>query len=171
MLTELTAQLGPARVVSADGNRVRISMGDREEWAAMALAFPYRPEPGDSVLVAGQDEAWYVIGVLRGRGATAFTAPGDLELRAPNGSVRIVSARGVELEAPEVTIRADRLEIAARSIFERCVQAYRRVTEALHLRAGRIRTAVDESWDLRAERIAERASGDVRIDGEQIHLG
>lgn len=171
MLIDTTAQIGPATVLALDGQRVRISIGEGEVWAVMALAFPYRPEPGDTVLAAGQEEAWYVIGVLKGRGVSSFVAPADLEFRAPNGSIGLVAAEGVRIEAPEVELRADRLELAARSVFERFVRAYRRVAEAFHLRAGSVRTVVDESWDVRAGRITERATGDVRIDGEKIHLG
>ncbi|HEY3225741.1 MAG TPA: DUF3540 domain-containing protein [Planctomycetota bacterium] len=171
MLTETTAQLGSAKVLAVDGARVRLSIGEGETWAALALAFPYRPAPGDTVLAIGQEDAWYVIGVLQGRGLTSFEAPGDLEIRAPNGSIGLVAAEGVRIEAPEVELRADRLELAARSVFERFIRAYRRVSEAFHLRAGSVRSVVDESWDVRAGRITERATGDVRIDGEKIHLG
>ena len=171
MLTETSAQLGTAKVVAVDGARVRITVGDGEAWAQLALAFPYKPVAGDSVLAIGQDEAWYVIGVLQGRGVSSFVAPGDLELRAPNGSIGLVASEGVRIEAPEVELRADRLELAARTVFERFVSAYRRVAEAFHLRAGSVRTVVDETWDVRADRITERATGDVRIDGEKIHLG
>jgi hypothetical protein len=171
MLTETTAQVGTATILAVDEKRVRLSLDGSEAWATLALAFPYRPAVGDSVLALGQDAAWYVIGVLQGKGMSSFVAPADLEFRAPNGSIGLVAAEGVKIKAAEVEIETDRFELAARSIFERCVRAYRRVAEALHLRAGSVRTVVEETYDVRADRITERATGDVRIDGEKIHLG
>lgn len=171
MLTETNARLGTATILAVDGAQVKLSMGEDQVQAVLALAYPYRPATGDTVLAIGQDEAWHVIGVLKGRGTTSFVAPGDLEFRAPNGSIGLVAAEGVKVEAPEIELKADRLELAARSVFERFVRAYRRVAEAFHLRAGSVRSVVDDTWDVRAGRITERAEGDVRIDGEKIHLG
>ena len=171
MITELSAKVGPAQVLEVEDRRVRLRIDGEVAWADLALAFPYHPAAGDLVLALGQEESWYVIGVLRGRGVTAFTAPGDLELSAPNGSIGLTASGGVRIEAPQVALKADRLELAARSVFERFVQAYRRVAGAFQMRAGRVRTVVAEAWDLRAGRIAERADADVRIDGDKIHLG
>ena len=171
MLTETMAQIGTATILAVDGSRVSLSIDGAETPATMALAFPYRPVAGDTVLALGQESKWYVIGVLQGRGVSSFIAPGDLELRAPNGSIGLTAADGVRIEAPQVALKADRLELAARTVFERFVQAYRRVAEAFHLRAGRVRTTVTGAWDVKAGRIAERADADVRIDGEQIYLG
>jgi hypothetical protein len=171
MLTETTARIGPAKVLQVEEGRVRLQVEDEEAWGVMALAFPYRPAAGDTVLALGQESKWYIIGVLQGRGVTSFIAPGDLELLAPNGSIGLKAAEGVRIEGPKVTLTADRLELAARTVFERFVQAYRRVAEAFHLRAGRVRTTVTGAWDVHAGRIAERADADVRIDGEKIYLG
>lgn len=171
MLTELSARIGAAQVLEAADRRVRLRIDGEEAWADLALAFPYRAAAGDTVLALGQESKWYVIGVLRGRGVTSFTAPGDLELNAPNGSIGLKAADGVRIEAPQVALKADRLELAARSVFERFVHAYRRIAGVFQLRAGRVRTVVTEAYDLRAGRIAERADGDVRIDGDKIYLG
>jgi hypothetical protein len=171
MLTETTARLGPATILAVEEGRVRLSTEDGQAWGTLALAFPYKPVAGDTVLAIGQDKAWYVIGVLKGRGVSSFVAPADLEFRAPNGSIGLIAAEGVRIQAPDVEVEADRLELAARTVFERFVRAYRRVAEAFHLRAGSVKTTVEETWDVRAGRITERADGDVRIDGEKIHLG
>ncbi|HZN62478.1 MAG TPA: DUF3540 domain-containing protein [Planctomycetota bacterium] len=171
MLTEMMAQVGTATILAVDGSRVSLSIDGAEAEATMALAYPYRPAPGDTVLALGQESQWYVIGVLRGSGVTTFVAPGDMELRAPNGSIGLTAADGVRIEAPRVSLKADRLELAARSVFERFVQAYRRIAGVFQLRAGRVRTVVGEAYDLRAGRITERADADVRIDGDKIYLG
>ena len=70
--------LGPARVMAATPGKAHLRLHDQELWAQVALAFPYQLTPGDSVLVIGQDEAWYVIGVLRGSGKTCWSVPADL---------------------------------------------------------------------------------------------
>ena len=171
MLTETTTRLSPATVLALEGERVRLALGDEVAWADLALAFPYRPAAGDVVLAIGPDPSWYVIGVLKGCGSTSFVAPADLEFHAPNGSIGLVAAEGVRIEAPEVELKADRLELAARNVFERFIRAYRRVAETFHLRAGSVKEVVEETHDLRAGRIVQRAEGDVRIDGEKILLG
>lgn len=161
MVTDQSTMLGPATVVETVGDRVRLVREGGEAWAELALAFPYDPVPGDVVLAIGEEEV-YIIGVLRGRGRTVFRTPGDLELEAGGR----ISIRGTELR-----IETDKVETIARTVFERCLHAYRWVKETLQTRAGRTRTVVDGHCTLRAERIVEIARKDVKIDGEKIHLG
>ncbi len=161
MYADTQVMLGPATVIAVDGDRVQLERGGREAWAQLALATPYRPEPGDIVLAIGDDET-YIIGVLQGRGKTVLDAPGDLTIRAGGA---------IEIEAHDVTVRADRFETVAGVAFERFVRCYRWVTDALHLRAGRTRSVIDGDSTLVAERITEQARGPVKIDGEKIYLG
>jgi len=169
MLTDAGTVLGPATVTEIAGDRVRVERADGSAaWAQLALAQPYEPEPGDVVLAIGADEV-YVIGVLTGRGRTVLRAPGRLELRAE--SVAIVGERELELSAPQVTVRGDRVETFARDVFERVVNAYRFVKEALQLNAGRVREQVDGHATRHAERVVMTADKDVRLDGEKIRLG
>jgi hypothetical protein len=163
--------MGPARVLKTAGNRVQLELPDEYVWAVVALAFPYQPAIDDSVLVIGQAENWYVIGVLTGTGKTTLTVPGDLAIRAPRGGIEISSARGVRIKSPKLELLAGKLEIAAKSIRERFQTATRWVKEEFQLRAGRWRTRVESTYDLRAERILERAEDDVKIDGRKIDLG
>ncbi len=169
MITALGTRLGPGTVLEVEGNRVRLRRDSETFWAQLALSAPCRLEPGDRVLAIGEDEV-YVIGILQGHGRIRLTSPGDLELSA-GGKVVISGERGLELAAPEFALRADRVEIAARSVFERCVNAYRWIKETIHVRAGRARTVVEGPCTVRAERIVETAAKDVKIDGAQIHLG
>ena len=163
--------LGPAKVLAAAGNRARLEVLDEPIWAVLALASPYRPAAGDLVLAIAQAGAWYVIGVIEGQGKTMLSVPGDLEISAPRGRIEISAARGVRLKSAEVSLVADRLEVAARSVFERFGEATRWVKAAFQLRAGRMRTCVEQDYDLMADRIVQRAEHDVRIDGSKIHLG
>ena len=123
------------------------------------------------MLTVGQDGAWYVIGVLQGSGKTSMTVPGDLCFRAPFGSIELTAARRVKIKSPAVQIVTGKLELLARSVFERFTHAQRWVTETFQIRSGRLRARVKGSYDIKAERILERADGDVKIDGRQIKLG
>lgn len=163
--------LGPARVRMVAGNRVLLEIPDEQVWALLAIGYPYQSVPGDTVLAIGQEGNWYVIGVLKGTGKTTFTAPGDIEFRAPRGSIDLTSAKGLRIRSHRVRIVSDEIELVARTISEKFDSARRWVKEAFQLRAGRVRTIVDSTYRVKAKRIVERAEGDVKIDGKKIHLG
>src|SRR5439155_12302793 len=76
---EQSTYLGPATVLAVAGDRVKVELPDEHAWARLALGLPYQPAAGDEVLAVGRAGAWYVIGVLTGRGPTVLTAPADLE--------------------------------------------------------------------------------------------
>lgn len=168
---EQHARLSPARIYRIDGTRVQLEFPDEFIWATVALAYPYAPTVNDTVLAIGQGEAWYVIGVLQGSGKTSLTVPGDLAIRAPFGAIELNAARGVKIKSPAVQIIAGKLDVFAHAIVERFANATRWVKETFQIRAGRQRTRVEGTYDLKAERIVERAEGDVKIDGNQIKLG
>lgn len=164
-----TVYLGPATVQSIRDDRVVLKTPSGEAEAELALAYPYRPARGDLVLAIGEDKL-YVIGVLRGRGKSSFSVPGDLEIRA-GGTLDLAAERAVTIRSPHVTLRADRLETVARAAFERFVDSYRWVKDLCQVAAGRSRVLVDGAATLNAERIVERARKDVMIDGSRINLG
>jgi hypothetical protein len=166
-----TTYLGPATVMRAASGRVQLQLPEGCSWAQCALAFPYQPVAGDRVLAIGQSGDWYVIGVLAGTGPSHISVPGDLEIRAPRGRISLAAAAGIELRADEVRVSANRLELLAHAVFERCAEVTRWVKGTLQVRVGRLRTRVDGTYDVGADRIVERARRDVRIDGEKIHLG
>jgi hypothetical protein len=168
---EQPTRLGPARVLNVSGERVQLEFPDELTWAVVALAFPYQPAAGDTVLAIGQGGSWYVIGVLQGSGKTTVVVPGDLAIRAPAGAIELISAGGVKIKSPMVQIVAGKLEVLAQSVFERFTRATRWVKETFQVRSGRLRARVEGAYDVQAERILERAAGDVKIDGRKIHLG
>lgn len=172
MLTDTAAAtwLGPATVQSTRGDRILLQRPEGPAWARTALAYPYQPATGDVVLAIGMDDATYIIGVLSGRGRTVLSVEGDLDLRS-SGRMKLTGEGGVEVEAPTVLIKADKMETIARTIFEKAVTCYRWVKDALHLQAGRTRTLVDGHAVLHAERITHQAEKVVKIDGSQVHLG
>jgi hypothetical protein len=173
MLTcvETSIYVGPARIARVSEDRVQLAFPDQEVWARMALAGPYQPAVNDTVLVIGQDDDWYVIGVLKGSGTTTFRAPADLRFLAPQGKIELISADGVGIQTREVKIVTGQLEIVARKLYEKLGSAWRWVKDLFQVRAGQAQTLVKQTFRIKAERIVERADGDVRIDGKSIHLG
>jgi hypothetical protein len=166
-----SSYLGPARVTQVTERRVRLRLQDQELWATVALAFPYELALEDRVLVIGQDDQWYVIGLLEGRGTTKLIVPGDLELRAPRGAIRLSAGKRIEVAGPLVAIKAGRLRLMAHSVRERFARATRWVRETASVQAERLLTKVNGDYRLHAGRIKEKARGRVQIDGEKIDLG
>ncbi len=171
LLLDRDTYLGPARVRRIVGTRIQLEFPDESPWALLALAYPYQPVVGDTVLAAGQGENWYVIGVLQGTGKTTLMVPGDFAIMAPRGHVSIIAGKGFQVKSPEVKITAGKLELAAKRVMEHFVDATRWVKETFQIRAGHVRTDVEGDYQVRATRINERAVEDVRIDGEKINLG
>jgi len=163
--------LGPALVVHAVDGRIKLDVLGEERWAVTALGFLYQPRVGDTVLAIGQEGTYYVIGVLKGTGPTTITVPADFEVRAPRGRIVLTAAEAVEVQGYQVRISTKRLEILAQTAVERFGDVTRWVRETFQLRAGRLRSRITGTYDVGAERIVERAKGDVKIDGRKIHLG
>jgi hypothetical protein len=169
---ETGLHLGPATVSRTAGRRVQLRREgqEAEEWAELALAFPYQPAPGDVVLVVAQERA-YVIGVLQGRGPSVLAFPGDVTLSAPKGAVHIDAAKGVTVNAPAVEMRAETIEFEATTLTQRIESAFQWVKDLLQVRAGRSRTVVDGTSHQLAERTFIRSEKETKVDGEKIYLG
>ncbi len=162
--------LGPATVLKAAGDRVRIAFPNQEAWARMALAYRYEAREGDVLLVIGQDSQWYVIGVLQGQGPTTIQAPADLELRAV-GRISLHAGQELDLRGPAVNLHTHALQVVATRVMEKFQQASRWIKETFHMSAQSSRIIVEESYHVQAGSIKQVAEEDVRIDGDKIHLG
>ena len=81
------------------------------------------------------------------------------------------AADKIEMDAQILALNADRLELTARRLFEKTIDAYRWTSNLLQWCCGRQRTLIDGQQQVRAGRIDVHAKGNVRIDGEQINLG
>lgn len=171
MLVETTTFLGPVRVLETDGLRVHVRLPDRSVWAWMALPYGYHPAEGDLLLVLGQGDDHYVVGVLSGRGTSILTTPGNLELRAPCGRIELQAADGVTVRGRRIALTSQELEVTAEKATERFGESFRWVQDTLQVRAGRLREVVQGDYSLRADRIRQIAQRDVRIDGRSIDLG
>ena len=163
--------LAPASVMNVDGQRLLLALDGRQVWAQSALVHYYRPAIGDQVLAIGPSEACFVIGVLHGAGTVNLCAPGDIEIHAPRGQIGLLAKHGVHIKSDAISLTANRLTVAARSLIERFTDVSRWVKQACQLRAGRLRITVEDDYRLRADRIQQQAERDVKIDGSKIHLG
>lgn len=162
--------LGPAVVRGVMETALLIDMGGSLHRATSALAYPYRPVEGDTVLVLGQDDTYYVFGVIDGHGKTRLDFPGDVEMCAA-GRLRLEARESVEVASRRVAFRADRLDMVVGAVSERFTSFYRRVEQTLRTVAGREKRTVEHESTLHATRIVRKASECVVIDGEQIKLG
>lgn len=171
MLVENSVTLGPAKVIQRQGAQVLLESPNGPVLATMALAAFYEPVPGDVVLAIGQEETFYVIGVLHASGHTVIRSSGDLTLIAPTGKLNLFATQGITIHSPNLFLRAVRLEIIAQTVFEKFESAYRRVKDCFQLRVGRMRTVSKGNLHVKAERIVEVAEKDVTIDGDKVNLG
>jgi hypothetical protein len=165
------ATLGPAKVVAVDGPRIEVELesGARAP-VTMALALPYRPVVGDTLLVIG-DERRYAIGVIEGRGRTELTTEGDLHLHATNGALTLGADRGVRVLGPGLEVLVERFAVTASSAVEKVGTLFQRVREMMHVHAGESHVVVAGTSLQRAKKVAVIAEETASVNGKQIHLG
>lgn len=164
--------LGPATVTRADLAEVEANLTDgRSALVRVALAYPYEPAVGDNVLVIGDEGGYYMIGVLQGSGRTRLELQGDVDVRATGGVLRLAGEKGVEIEGPEVSVRAGALRTIADSIVEACSSLRRRVTDLLSVHAGERHSIVDGASYEQSKSAAIVTEEKVTINGKQIYLG
>lgn len=163
--------LGHGQVLATEPGRVLVGLTGAKAWATLALGNGYAPVVGDVLLVIGKGDAFYVIGVIAGRGRTTFVAHGDLELKAPHGRIDLVAREGIALRGGLVQIVAKAWETVAGTVRQRFDELCGQVKGVMRWRAGRAETEVDDVHRTSAGRIVQHAQKDVSIDGEKIHLG
>lgn len=163
--------LGPAEVVDAALPRISVKLtGGKLVQAELALAFPYRPAPGDVALVIGHGGAHYVIGVLRGSGQTIVDLPGDADIRA-QGKLRLSADEGVEIQSKTVSIEAGKLSLLAGAVVNRFQSLRQRVVELVSLHAGATHTVVEGSTHAQSKSASIVTQEKVSINGREVHLG
>jgi hypothetical protein len=202
---------GVGEVLADDGDgRLRVRT-DGELGAGLALSCLVRPEVGDRVLVSGTlPENLYVIAVLERPGdaplqldlaretEVTVAGGGGLGLRS-GGPLRIGSGARVEVDAPELMLRAGQATLACRrmtavardvlatlrncrlvaglvetsadSVHLRAARSQREVRDLELVRAGNLDYRADQALQLRAQDLLGTAQRLVKLDGDQIHLG
>jgi hypothetical protein len=166
------AYCGPALVTAVLGRDVELETpAEERSWARLAVAIAYQPVVGDVVLMLSTAEAAYVVGVLEAQGPSVLNAPGDLELNAPHGEIRINAARACVVTVPEMRVQARMLDLIGDTLHEEFETVRRRITGAIDTRARAITTTVADTWRLVARRLHGRGQENVTIDAPSINLG
>jgi len=112
-------------------------------------------------------------------------ARGSLELATQDGDICLDSARSVRIKgraidmcANDLTVRTartrwitDRLETFAKTMVEKARNVYRTVSQLVQTRSGRMRTLVDDTYQLKSKRAYLKSQEDFKVKGEKIHLG
>ena len=181
MIVETAGYLGPARVLAAGepGYVQVVISADDVVWARMAMAIPYKPEPGDEVLVICNAPHAFVIGVLEGQGTTTLRVPCDLRLEAPQGDVHIVAGKTIrmrsevamDLSAPRATFRFARLNLLVTTLVQRLTNAFTWATGLVQSKSGRLRWIAEDGWFVRAGRAHVKTSDNIHVSGKTVHLG
>lgn len=164
--------LGPARVTGASTTHVLVRRQDGVEAPAeMALAFPYKPQVDDVLLVIAKEHAHYVIGVLQGRGHTALQFHGDVELRAVGGRLDLAADRGVGIHSGEIDIVGDKVKVVAEALTQKATSLLQRVRGLLSVQAGDSHAVVQGEWIAQSRRAEILTKETVAINGKEVHLG
>lgn len=163
--------LGPADVTEVRPCEVEVRLGGGAlVQARLALAFTYEPQPGDEVLVIGNTDGHYVIGVLHGTGKAVLSFPGDVDVRS-EGVLNLSARKGVRLEAPEVEVQAGKLRVLAGALVQKLTSLRQHVSELYSVRAGQAHTVVDGASFTQSKSATILTEEKVTINGKAIHLG
>ncbi len=164
--------LGPAEVMEVGAGSVVVALpGGHAATAWLALAVPYQPVEGDTLLIIGRGASHYVIGVLRGKGQTRLSFQGDVALHAADGTLRLSADRGVQVAGPEVSIETRSLSVIAATLVEHLSSVFRRVTGLLSVQAGDAHTIADGTILSQSKTASILTEETVTVNGKQVHLG
>lgn len=167
--------LGPATVADASKADLAIDVphggGAKRVSAKPAFSSPYEAVEGDVLLVIGGPNGYYAIGVLHGKGKTTITVPGDIDVHAAGGTLRLSGDKGVTIEGESVDVRAQKLNVIAGAVVEKLTTLVQRVSEMWSVRAGERHTVVDGASMEKAKTATILTEETMSINGKQIHLG
>jgi hypothetical protein len=164
--------LDSATVVAVAPSHVEVELiGGARVDAQLALAMPYQPAMDDELLVIGRPGRYWVIGVVSGRGSLELRMPGDVDIHAMNGTLRLSGDEGVEVHGSTVRLVSKDLRLVADKVVKRFNTVVTRVRDMWSVRAGQRQTIVEGDSIETAERVTILGKENVAINGEQIHLG
>lgn len=180
-----------ARIESRDGAVLRI-LGS-EMVVRRALSCLVQPEAGDLVLLGGPATQPYVLAVLEraGDAPLRLAIDGDAELAADGGrltlsgaSLLVTAQQGQVLVEDlafagakvagrfgAVSLVAEAIESFVTRLLSRAKRSYRFVEETDQLRAGNIDQRATGHLNLRGETAVMHAGVLVKLDAAQIHMG
>lgn len=132
---------------------------------------------GLDVLAIRDGDGRLVLRVDAETGQVTLESRGGLSICAPQGTLRLEAAR-LEVDAEQIELRARQmrqrvglLETRARRIVERATDVYREAEELAQIKARDIRQVATDTLRMLGQRVRVKAAEDVKLKGEQIHLG
>ena len=167
-------------VVDADHVLIRRHHASIEELLPAEVAVPaYEPARDDWVLIVDDGASHYVTGVLGAARHRRVASAGSVEVLELSATRRLV------LSAPEILIEGEALDTAVARATTRAISAeveIDRLVERTHSShrftadlaahsAGRMRSCVEGSFELHAERASIVSEGDSVVDGSRVLLG
>lgn len=162
--------LGPATVIGVKGLRPIVQLPNGVETAVeMALAFPYNPVRGDTLLVVGKNASHYVIGVLVGNGETSLRFQGDVNLQAVDGKLRLL-ADEVLVRTPSFEVQATKVRTFAETVINKATNIFQNVREMVSTRAGEKHDLIVGECHTHADRATITTTGVTTINGKEVHL-
>lgn len=196
-ITAITAADGTrqlvAEVLARDGAALTLLAEGRHLAARRAYSCLVEAEPGDRVLVARTGGNAYVLAVLERPGPAPMRlalpdgaamqaengrldiAADTLVLRARQGEVAVdalsVSGSTASMRVGSVTMLAEAIETLARRVIGRFGRSYRFVEESEQLRARDIDQRASGHLHLKGDTASIQAGAVVKVDANQIHLG
>jgi len=120
------------------------------------------------------------------KNTTRLTIPkGDLLLSSEEGNIDLHAAKAVNIDGQSVKFESQRLSIHAPyaqmvfgrlesvsdTIIEGAKNVFRDVKELTQIRTGRMRTFVEDTYQLKCEKATIKADTDYKVDADKIHLG
>lgn len=186
----LAAALAHMQVRGIDGDTLVVADAGGLIQARRAKGCLVEPAPGDLVLVSRAGDESYVLAVLEGPGPTRLAATGPLDIASATRLT--LSAPELETEAGAASITIDRLAYRG-TLVDIGIEGAKLVAERVHVMAadalaelgrsirriagldqsaaGIIDQRAEDSIGLHGRFTTITADKDVRIDGDQIHMG
>lgn len=99
----------------------------------------------------------------------------EISITSQKGDIRIdetkYTGKKVSGKIKNVKLIMERLESTANTVIEKAKNIYKTVEGLSQLKAGRLRTIVNASWQFKSKKAFLKAEEDFKIKGEKIHLG
>ena len=170
--TPLSCYLGPGQVVQATSEKLLVLVeGESVVRVQLALTFPYKPVVGDELLIIGSSDAFYVIGVLDGKGAVDLANTESLAVEAEGGWLRLSADKAICVEAETVHLNTQNLACIADKRVERFSEQRRVVRNSQSVEAMVVDERSEQGWLLRAARVAIKTVQKVRLKSGIVRLG
>lgn len=177
LVLEFDAERGRAVVQAEHGDvEVAAADGDLQLRAANTLRLE-----GERIEARSRHETRLECGDATSRSGITLSARGArlvgplVETVAERAEVRARELRQTvgELVTHAETVRqvARKVESVAEQVVEKAKRSLRTVEGLAQLRAGRMRTLVEETWHLKSRKALLRSQRDFKVKADQIHLG